>query len=29
VKRIVDLALGRKKSVDFTGYRQQHKPEVT
>jgi transposase-like protein len=26
VKRIVDLALGRKKSVDFTGYWQRHKP---
>lgn len=29
VKRIVDLALGRKKSVDFTGYWQRHKPEAT
>lgn len=28
VKRIVDLALGRKKSVDFCGYWQRHKPEA-
>jgi transposase-like protein len=28
VKRIVDLALGRNKSVDFCGYWQRHKPET-
>lgn len=27
VQRAAKLALGRKKSVDFTGYWQRHKPE--
>ena len=28
VKRVLDLALGAKKSVDFTGYWQRHKPTL-